>query len=167
MQNLTSEKALDLLDAYARAWRRNDTREIASHWDSDNFLFYKAEEVQAFMHDWEDVLSYWRQNENLHDAISLRFSEATCVPAGGDTVAVTVDMRWDIRFAADASTADGAAFPHRGRTMGGDNHVLIMMGPVEGEWKIRGWSETPDAAITYLRSLYFHHADPAALDDHD
>ena len=156
-----------LLADYADAWRSNDAGRIAGHWNPSRFLFYKAEEVQAFMHDWEDVLSYWRQNENLHDAISLRFSEATCVPVGGDTVAVTVDMRWDLRFADDATTSDGAAFPHRGLAMGGDNHVLVMMGRVEDGWRIRGWSETPDAAITYLRSLYFRHADPAALDDHD
>jgi hypothetical protein len=47
--------------------------------------------------------------------------------------------------------------------MGGSNHVVLFLGHVSGAWKLCGWSETPDAAITYMRSLYFANADRTVL----
>lgn len=148
-----------LFQAYARAWADNDARAIAACWDGDGFLFYKAEEVERFFHRWEEVLEYWQGNESLHQAISLRFSDFHAAEAAQALTVVTLRMRWDIRFAANATLADGSAFAHRARAMGGDNHVLAFLGQQEEGWRLRGWSETPDAAITYLRGLYFRAAD--------
>ena len=131
---------------------------IAAHWDCGQFLFYKAEEVERVFAVFEEVRDYWNANEGLHDRVRLQFSDPQ-VRESGDLVIATVHMRWNIRFSVDATLPDGSAFLHRGRTMGGDNHVVVFLGTLDDGWKLRGWIETPDAAITYMRNLYFRNAD--------
>ncbi|WP_439532216.1 hypothetical protein, partial [Polymorphobacter sp.] len=46
----------------------------------------------------------------------------------------------------------------RSKAMGGFNHVLAMLAETPSGWKLIGWSETPDAAITYLTDLYYQTA---------
>jgi len=69
-------------------------------------------------------------------------------------------MRWDIKFAADATTPDGAAFSQAGKLMGGENHVLALIKQTASGLKLAGWSETPDAPLSYMRQLYEWVADP-------
>ena len=98
-------------------------------------------------------------------SIVLRF-EAPSISSIGEGLHIgDVRMRWDIRFRTDARTADGAAFAHAGKAMGGDNHVLMLLGETDSKLALRGWSETPDAAITYLRGLYLAGADRGVLGD--
>jgi len=156
----TADDVLALLDVYAGAWRSNDTGQIAEHWAPDAFLFYKAEEVRRFFTRWEDVLAYWRQNERLHERVELRFSEAGVSGLSDHAQVAHVRMRWDIRFARNARNADGSPFAHRGEAMGGDNHVVVFLHGRPETWKLSGWVETPDAALTYMRSLYLAAADP-------
>jgi hypothetical protein len=159
--------AQDLFQDYAAAWRGNAAGDIAAAWDSDRFVLYKAEEVPHFFLNWQQVLEYWRQNERLHERVVLRFSELRPVPLSERLSLVLARMRWDIRFAPDAVLADGSAFSHRGQAMGGDNHVLAILGARRdspGSWRLRGWSETPDAPISYIRSLYLAQADLTLLD---
>jgi hypothetical protein len=163
---LSEEAAEELLERYAAAWASNRTDRIAGCWDAQGFLFYKAEEVTAFFRRWPEVLDYWRHNEALHERVVLRFADAQILDLGDDLAALLVRMRWDIRFAADAALPDGSAFAHRGVAMGGDNHVLALLGAAAEEphgWLFRGWSETPDAPITYFRSLYQRQADLEVL----
>jgi hypothetical protein len=152
-----------LLEAYGGAWARNEADAIAAHWAPERFLAYKAEEVERYFHRWEEVLTYWRGNEALHEAVSLRFTEPVTRPLAGDLRLLVMRMRWDIRFAADARLPDGAAFPHRGRAMGGENHVLALLCEDGGALRFCAWSETPDAALTTLRTLYFDRADLSRL----
>lgn len=147
-----------LLDAYAQSWATNDPEQIAAHWAPERFVLYKAEEVSRVFHDWEEVCAYWRQNEGLHERIRLQFSDTRGSELAPGLRIASTRMRWDIQFAADACTAEGLPFPHRGQSMGGDNHVIILLCQVDVDWRLCGWSETPDAAITYLRSLYFKQA---------
>lgn len=156
----SDQEVLALLTDYAAAWQRNDAEQIADFWAPDRFLFYKAEEVEAFFHRWDEVMEYWRNNESLHQAIALRFTQPSVKGLADGLAVASVRMRWDIRFAEDARLPDGAAFAHRGQAMGGHNHVLVMLCATTESWRLCGWSETPDAAITYLRRLYMAGADP-------
>lgn len=148
---------------YAQAWRLNDAAALAAHWSAEDFAFYKAEEVRSFFTVWADVLAYWAQNEGLHDDIRLRLTNLQHIPVGAGRQMVAMDMNWDIRFSADAKLATGMAFHHRGKAMGGFNHVLAMLVDTPAGWRLAGWSETPDAAITYMTDLYYQKAAPDFL----
>jgi hypothetical protein len=156
------------LHAYADAWRANAAAALVPHWAPDRFAFYKAEEVRRFYTAWPDVLAYWAQNEGLHDDIRLSLSNLQPIaPVPGSApgsapglAMVAFDMTWDIRFRPDARLATGQPFHHAGRAMGGFNHVLAMLVETPLGWKLTGWSETPDAAITYMTDLYYRTASP-------
>ena len=104
------------------------------------------------------MLAYWAQNEGLHDDIRLKLSNLKHIPLGPDRHMVAMDMNWDIRFSPQATLANGMPFHHRSKAMGGFNHVLAMLVRAENGWKLAGWSETPDAAITYLTDMYYRTA---------
>jgi hypothetical protein len=144
--------------AYADAWRLNSAADLHPHWDADRFAFYKAEEVASFQTDFAAVDAYWRQNEGLHDDIRLQLSNFKHIAIAPDMRMAAFDMVWDIRFRTDARLASGQDFHHRGKAMGGFNHVLAMLRQTPEGWKLTGWSETPDAAITYLTQLYYRTA---------
>lgn len=146
------------LFAYADAWRLNSAEALHPHWDIAHFAFYKAEEIASFYTDFAAVAAYWRQNEGLHDDIRLQLSNFKHIPIGDGLRMAAFDMVWDIRFRADARLASGQDFHHRGKAMGGFNHVLAMLRDTPDGWKLTGWSETPDAAITYLTQLYYRTA---------
>jgi hypothetical protein len=146
------------LFAYADAWRLNSAAALHPHWDAETFGFYKAEEVTIFFTDFAAVDAYWRQNEGLHDDIRLRLSNIKHIRISDDIRMAAFDMAWDIRFSANAKLATGMDFHHRGKAMGGFNHVLAMLRGTAAGWKLVGWSETPDAAITYLTQLYYRTA---------
>jgi len=146
------------LGAYADAWRLNSAAALVAHWSQADFAYYKAEEIRSFYTAWDDVLAYWAQNEGLHDDIRLQLSNLKHIALGPERRMVAMDMNWDIRFAADAKLANGMPFHHRSKAMGGHNHVLAMLVRNEGAWKLAGWSETPDAAITYLTDMYYRTA---------
>jgi hypothetical protein len=69
-------------------------------------------------------------------------------------------MRWDIKF-AQSESAEGPSAQHAGKAMGGENHVLALVRKTDAGVKLVGWSETPDAAISYMRRLYEWAADPS------
>ena len=143
------------LDSYAAAWSANDADAIASHWDVDDPApFYKAEEVAEFFHKFEDIKAYWQHNERFHDAIRLQFSNISSKRLADALSLVFTRMRWDIRFATDAKRMDGATFVHAGKSMGGENHVVALLRDKGSELKLAGWSETPDAPISYIGQLY-------------
>lgn len=145
----------ELFTEYTDAWAANDAARIAGFWDrSDPYPLYKAEEIGHFLTDWSAIFDYWEVNEQLHETIRLRFSKFNFKPLNRAEVMVTAHMRWDIRFALDAALPDGTPFMHRGKAMGGDNHVLALIRKTGGTWKFATWSETPDAPITYVRRLY-------------
>jgi hypothetical protein len=146
------------LIAYADAWLLNRADALPAHWDTAHFAFYKAEEVREFYTDFARVTAYWQQNEALHDAIRLRLGAIQHIVIAPDIRMATFPMVWDIRFAADARLATGMDFHHRGKAMGGSNSVLAMLRRTDSGWKLTGWSETPDAAITYLTQLYYQSA---------
>ena len=143
-----------LLGSYSAAWAANDATAIAGHWNTDAFRFYKAEEITAYLTRWEDVQAYWRHNEGFHDKVGLRFDpQALLALNTGWAIGIT-RMRWDIRFARGTTTMDGAAFGYAGTTMGGDNHVLLLLAQTNQGLRLAGWSETPDAPISYIAQLY-------------
>lgn len=146
------------LQHYADAWRLNSAAALAEHWSAEQFAFYKAEEVRTFYTAWADVLAYWAQNEMLHDDIRLKLCNYQHIVLTPDRRMVAMDMNWDIRFSEDAELANGMPFHHRGRAMGGFNRVLTMLLQTASGWKLVGWSETPDAAITYLTDAYYRSA---------
>lgn len=143
---------------YAAAWRLNQAAALPPFWDAAHFAFYKAEEVTRFFTGFADTLAYWQQNQGLHDDIRLRLGPITVAPVADGLATAMFDMAWDIRFAAEAKLASGQDFHHRGKAMGGFNHVLAMLRHSDSGWKLIGWSETPDAAITYLTQLYYRTA---------
>ena len=165
------------LDRYAGAWATGSADAIAAFWDAGAFQFYKAEEISAFYFAWSDVYAYWRHNEGFNDKIRLTFSGVQARrfapgPASG-LITAAVRMHWDIRFSEDATLIDGRPFAHRGKIMGGDNHVLCLLRadpsgsdashpatPAFKSLKLCGWSETPDAPITYMAGLYRQNVTP-------
>lgn len=146
------------LFAYADAWRLNSAKALEEHWAREHFAYYKAEEIREFYTDWDSVLAYWAQNEGLHEDIRLKLSGLRHIELAPDRRMVAMDMNWDIRFAPDAHLADGTPFHHRKKAMGGFNRVLCMLVRTDDGWKLVGWSETPDAAITYLTDMYYRTA---------
>lgn len=156
---MTAETDIEAaLFGYADAWRLNSAAALVDHWSVVQFAYYKAEEIRSFFTDWADVLAYWAQNEGLHDDIRLKFSNIKHIMLVPERRMVAMDMNWDICFSADAKLANGMPFHHRSKAMGGFNRVLVMLVLTDVGWKIVGWSETPDAAITYLTDMYYRSA---------
>jgi hypothetical protein len=150
-------------DLYSAAWLSNDAPAIARHWDPERFAFYKAEEVFEYYLDWNDVLAYWGHNEQFHSRVLLKFGPIRAVRMSESWVMAPVFMRWHITFAPEGRQMNGAPFPHRGSAMGGDNHILCLLSHATGGWKLCGWSETPDAPISYMARLYKYAASSTAL----
>lgn len=151
----------NLFASYAKAWAANDPEAIAGHWDfSEPEPFYKAEEVLTYFHSAQDIRNYWEHNQRFHDAIRLQFDKLHVREMPGDLAMVFLKMRWDIKFAGQATLPDGSNFASAGKRMGGDNHVLALVKFVTDGARFVGWSETPDAPISYMRRLYEQIADP-------
>ncbi|MEM7503528.1 MAG: hypothetical protein AAF417_15865 [Pseudomonadota bacterium] len=150
-------------ESYASAWAENDAVAIASHWNpSATDYLYKAEELPEFLVNMEQITGYWKHNERFHERIRLRFGEVTLKPLPGGALAV-LPMRWDIRFSEGVPTLEGGDFPHAGKMMGGENHVLTQLVETNNGIKLEAWVEAPDAPITYMRRLYEWAADSNAL----
>lgn len=132
---------MTLLDRYAQAWADGSAPALAACWDPPAFRFYKAEEVAHAFTGWDAVLDYWRDNVVNHEAVRLEFGAPERIPLDAGWTMLWFTMRWDIRFKAG---------PLGGKAMGGDNHVLAL---TRGD-RLTGWSETPDAPISYMRRLY-------------
>lgn len=159
---MPNSKIESLLGSYAKAWAANDAGAIASHWDfSEPEPFYKAEEVISYFHNADDIRAYWENNQRFHDAIRLQFEKIHVRDMPGDLAMVFFEMRWDIKFAEQATLPDGSNFASAGKRMGGDNHVLALVKETAAGAKLIGWSETPDAPISYMRRLYEQIADPS------
>ena len=145
----------DFFLSYSKAWTANSAAEIFEHWDqAEPAPFYKAEEISHYFHTFDEIQSYWRHNETFHDSVRLEFSDFHAKPLTEELSMVFVRMRWDIKFAVGTKTQDGAAFAHSGKQMGGENHVLTLIRTTPRGHRLIGWSETPDAPITYMARLY-------------
>lgn len=131
-------------DDYARAWRAGTVEDLIPHWDETNFLFYKAEEIGNVYDAWDDVVGYWRMNEEVNETTILGFSciRTKTLPCGWTICAAR--MRWDIRF---KPTAPGLL---AGKAMGGENHVFAQF----YNGRLAGWTEAPDAPALYVWRLY-------------
>ncbi len=152
---MTHDAARQLLDDYARAWSANDPEQIGSLWDADDpSVFYKAEEVLHYFHSMDEIMHYWSSNQRFHETVRLSFSNLKLKAIAENRAILFLNMRWDIRFAANAVHDNGAPFASAGKAMGGQNHVLAMVRQTDAGLKLTGWSETPDAPITYMRQLY-------------
>ena len=84
----------------------------------------------------------------MHQAVRLRFSDIVVLPLDGRFSAVTMALRWDIRFSG------GAPGQLAGKAMGGWNRTVALVTDTDVGLRWAAWSETPDAAITYVRQLY-------------
>lgn len=147
--------------SYSAAWSANDGAAIAGHWDGqDAALFYKAEEIAHVFETWDEVTSYWAHNEAFHDKVRLAFSKPQIRPLPAGYAIVVVAMRWDIAFAGGKKTFEDKEFEHGGKAMGGVNHVVTLIKETPSGLKLAGWSETPDAPITYMAKLYEWAASP-------
>jgi len=148
-------------DSYSAAWAANDGAAIAAHWDgTDPAIFYKAEEIASVFTSWTDITQYWAHNEAFHDKVRLKFSGPQIRPLPGGYAMVIVKMRWDIAFATGKKTFENQDFEHGGKAMGGENHVVTLMKETPEGLKLCGWSETPDAPITYMGRMYEWAASP-------
>ncbi len=136
-----------LASATSDAWC-GSTEQIVALWDAAAFRFYKAEEVADIFHRFDDAVAYWRANETMHQAVKLQFSDIVAMPLDGRYCAVTMKLRWDIRFSR------GAPAHLSDKAMGGTNHVVALVTDSDAGLRWAAWSETPDAAITYIRQLY-------------
>ncbi|MFN2098491.1 hypothetical protein [Altererythrobacter sp. MF3-039] len=145
-------------DGYSQAWANLATDGIAGFWAQESFHFYKAEEVAAVFTAFDDLLSYWRGNEGLHEGAELTFTDVQDLGIPGPARLVSCKMDWKIGFRPDATDANGARFRHAGKAMAGWNHVLSLWEEQGGEWCLTGWCEVPDAAPLYLTELYYRMA---------
>lgn len=158
---ITAKAAKDLLDRYSQAWTDNDSAAIASHWQGDDeAVFYKAEEISDVFSSFDEITAYWAHNEKFHEKVRLVFDLKMLNPLPGGYAIGFIAMRWDIAFKADQKTFEGEDFNHGGKAMGGENHTLIMLRDAGAGPKFVGWSETPDAPITYMAKLYEWAASP-------
>lgn len=145
----------DFFDAYREAWRANSAEQIEAFWATgEPAPFYKAEEIDEIITDWDQLRAYWRHNEGFNEAIELSFEGIKAQPAGAGRQLVGIRMHWDIKFATDARTMDGAPFSWAGQSMGGSNHVVAMLADLPDGPKLAAWIEAPNAPITYMAQLY-------------
>ncbi len=152
---MTQAELVTFFQSYSAAWKSNSAQRLLEHWDpSETSPFYKAEEISRFYHTYDEILSYWQHNENFHDAVELEFSDIKEKSLTDSVSMVFLRMQWDIKFAPGTQTQEGLAFAHAGKRMGGENHVLALLRHIKHETKLIGWSETPDAPITYMGRLY-------------
>ncbi|MCC7068661.1 MAG: MarR family transcriptional regulator [Burkholderiales bacterium] len=131
--------------SYSLAWKANDVAALLGHWTEQAFRFYKAEEAERFFTRFADVAAYFRANAELTDVMDVDFTAISLVPYDADMVFAIVHLQFNIRFARDARLPDGSLYAHRGKAMGGDNHVLALLMRTSAGWRFAGWSETPDA----------------------
>ncbi len=149
------------LESYRQAWRQNSPSRIESHWDKRaERPFYKAEEIQHIITDWDELRAYWNHNEGFNERNELSYSNVIRVPLGEGLLLVGLRMRWDIRFAQGARQIDGSGFAWAGKAMGGDNHVVACLGDSGAGWSLRAWVEAPDAPLLYMADLYMKNARP-------
>lgn len=152
---VTPDQANAFFTSYSNAWADNNGAAIASHWDgSDEAVFYKAEEIAHIFETWEEITAYWAHNETFHDRVRLVFSHPQIRPLPAGYAIVVVAMRWDIAFASGKKTFEAQDFEHGGKAMGGENHVITLVKETPSGLKLCGWSETPDAPITYMGRMY-------------
>lgn len=151
----------DFLTNYRQAWWNNSAEQIESFWDTTQpQTFYKAEEIQHIITDWDELRGYWRHNEGFNEINELSYSDIVTQALGDDRAIIGLRMRWDIKFSAEAKQIDGSAFAWAGQTMGGDNHVAATVNRVGGDWRLTSWVEAPDAPILYMADLYLKNVRP-------
>lgn len=151
----------DFFASYRGAWRANSAERIESFWDTGGTRpFYKAEEIDHIITDWDELRAYWRHNEGFNEANELSFANIITQTMGDTRLLVGLKMRWDIKFAKDARQIDGAAFAWAGQTMGGNNHVAACLKRVDDDWRLTSWVEAPDAPILYIADLYMKNVRP-------
>ncbi len=149
------------LESYRQAWRHNSPSRIESHWDkSAERPFYKAEEIQHIITDWDELRAYWDHNEGFNERNELGYSDVIGQRLSEELLLVGLRMRWDIRFAKGARQIDGSAFAWAGKAMGGDNHVIACLRHDGSRWSLRAWVEAPDAPILYMADLYMKNVRP-------
>ena len=153
-------QVVEFLSSYGAAWAANDVGRLASHWLPDAFAYYKAEEIDHYLRTWDEVTEYFDHNARVNERVRLQFGDYSLIELTPELHMAAVPMRWDIRFSRNARTMDGAPFAHRGKAMGGDNHVLILLRDTASGPKLVGWSETPDAPVSYVARLYVKNAAP-------
>ena len=160
---LTIEK---FFEQYQSAWRANSAEQIESFWATgEPGPFYKAEEIDEIMTDWEQLRAYWRHNEGFNETNELSFSDIQSQPAGADRLLVGMRMRWDIKFSKAAKLMDGSAFAWAGESMGGTNHVIALLKETPEALKLTAWIEAPNAPINYIAELYLKNFRPGAGKD--
>lgn len=142
------------LASYSQAWRANDVAALLGHWAEPEFRFYKAEEAERFFTRFADVAAYFRGNAELIEVMDVGLALVELVPCDAEMVFAIVQLQWNVRFACDARLPDGSPYAHRGKAMGGDNHVLALLTRTPAGWRFAGWSETPDAPLSYISRLY-------------
>lgn len=149
------------LSQYRQAWWNNSAEQIESFWDTTiERPFYKAEEIQHIITDWDELRAYWRHNEGFNEINELLYSDIVTQAMGDDRALIGLRMRWDIKFADDAKQIDGSAFAWAGQAMGGDNHVAACVREIDGDWRLTSWVEAPDAPIIYMGDLYLKNVRP-------
>ena len=149
------------LDSYRQAWSENSAERIASFWATDEPApFYKAEEIDEIITDWDQLRAYWKHNEGFNEAIQLTFSDIKVQGAGAGRQLLGMRMRWDIRFAADAKLMDGSPFSWAGKSMGGRNHVIALLKETDDGPRLTAWIEAPNAPISYIAELYLQNVSP-------
>lgn len=149
----------NFFEQYRAAWRANSAEQIESFWDiGETGPFYKAEEIDEIMTDWDQLRAYWHHNESFNETNDLSFSDFRSQLVGADRLLVGMRMRWDIKFADDARLIDGSAFSWAGQKMGGENHVVALLKKTSDELKLTAWVEAPNAPILYMADLYMKNA---------
>ncbi|HNR23769.1 MAG TPA: hypothetical protein PKL49_12225 [Steroidobacteraceae bacterium] len=148
--------------SYSRAWRANDVAALLGHWAEPEFRFYKAEEAERFFTRFADVAAYFRGNAELIEIMDVEFAVNELIPCSAGMVFAIAQLQWNIRFARDARLPDGSPYAHRGKAMGGDNHVLALLTHMPAGWRFAGWSETPDAPLSYISRLYRKNVRPGS-----
>ena len=148
------------LTTYRKAWWDNSAAQIEAHWDTNNKPFYKAEEIEHIITDWDGLRAYWQHNEKFNSVNELSYSDIQAHSLSDEIQLIGMRMRWDIRFGDDVKNMDGSTFAWAGKAMGGDNHVMAIVKNVAGELRLNAWVEAPDAPILYMAQLYLKNVRP-------
>ncbi len=150
----------EFLTNYREAWWANAASQIEAAWDTGNAPFYKAEEIEHIITNWDDLRAYWQHNETFNSVNELSYSDIHAHSLSDDITLIGMRMRWDIRFADNVRNMDGSAFAWAGQTMGGDNHVMAILKHTGDSMKLAAWVEAPDAPILYMAQLYLKNVRP-------
>ncbi|MBN8279622.1 MAG: nuclear transport factor 2 family protein [Gammaproteobacteria bacterium] len=137
------EAALDgeitaFLAEYADAYNRQDYAALLALWDQDDpNAFYMAEEIDPAMMGWPKIRAYFARPGVL-DGIRNEYTNVQAHYVAPDVAVAVYRLRFDIKV-------------RNMEALSSFDRVVALFRRKDGEWKMIGYAEAPQAPLTMIR----------------